>query len=79
MNSEELRRKNALQCNKEARARYNATYNKKKNLKVQAVRFKCVEVEEIDKFCVDYNFNKADVFRVAVLDYIRDYRKNHNK
>ena len=59
-------RKNQLECNKEARKRYN-----KENFKYQSVCFKIEELEEINAYCERYGIPKNTFFREACMTHIR--------
>lgn len=58
-------RKNQLECNKEARKRYN-----KENFKYQSVCFKIEELEEINAYCEKYGIPKNTFFREACMTHI---------
>lgn len=60
-----LKEKNALQCNKDARKRYND-----KNFKYQTVSFKISEIEEINAYCKENNIPKNTLLRKAAMEYI---------
>lgn len=59
------REKNQLECNKEARKRYD-----KKNFKYQTVSFKITELEDIEEYCKENNIPKNTLFRKAAMQYI---------
>ena len=59
------REKNQMECNKEARKKYN-----KKNFKYQTVSFKITELEDIEKYCEENNVPKNTLLRKAVMQYI---------
>lgn len=63
--SKTLKEKNALQCNKDARKRYND-----KNFKYQTVSFKISEIEEINAYCKENNIPKNTLLRKAAMEYI---------
>lgn len=58
-------RKNQLECNKEARKRYN-----KANFKYQSVCMKITELEDIEAYCKENKIAKNTLFRKAVMEYI---------
>ena len=58
-------RKNQLECNKEARKKYN-----KENFKYQTVSFKITEMEDIETYCKENNVAKNTLLRKAVMQYI---------
>lgn len=58
-------RKNQLECNKEARKKYN-----KENFKYQTVSFKITEMEDIETYCKENNVPKNTLLRKAVMQYI---------
>lgn len=60
-----LSEKNRMECNKEARKRYD-----KKNFKYQTVSFKIKELEEIDKYCKENNIPKNTLLRKSAMEYI---------
>ena len=57
--------KNQLECNKEARKKYN-----EKNFKYQTVCFKKEEIEDINAYCKDNGIPKNTLLRQAVMEYI---------
>lgn len=57
--------KNRMECNKEARKRYNA-----KNFKYQTVSFKITELEDIELYCKENNIPKNTLLRKAAMQYI---------
>lgn len=59
------REKNQMECNKEARKKYN-----KKNFKYQTVSFKITELEDIEAYCKENNVPKNTLLRKAVMQYI---------
>lgn len=58
-------KKNSLDCNKEARKRYN-----KANFKYQSVCMKITELEDIEVYCKENGIAKNTLFRKAVMEYI---------
>jgi hypothetical protein len=60
-----LKEKNQMQCNKEARKRYN-----KANFKYQTISLKNEEMEEINNYCKENGIPKNTLFRKAVMQYI---------
>lgn len=58
-------KKNQLECNKEARKKYN-----EKNFKYQTVCFKKEEIEDINAYCKDNGIAKNTLLRQAVMEYI---------
>ena len=60
-----IREKNQMECNKEARKRYD-----KKNFKYQTVSFKVTELEEIEAYCKENNIPKNTLLRQAAMQYI---------
>ncbi len=60
-----IREKNQMECNKEARKRYD-----KKNFKYQTVSFKVAELEEIEAYCKENNIPKNTLLRQAAMQYI---------
>lgn len=71
-----LKEKNAMECNRKARAKYLSSYNEKMGLKIQSTRFKIEEVEEIDAYCKKNDVVKSDLIREAVLTHIRKKENN---
>lgn len=67
-----LQEKNALECNKRARAKYNKTYNEKMGLKYMSIRIKEEDAREIEDYCERNSISKATLIRNVVLDYIRN-------
>ena len=74
--SKTLKEKNAMECNRRARAKYLSGYNEKMGLKIQSTRFKIEEVEEIDAYCKKNDVVKSDLIREAVLTHIRNKKNN---
>lgn len=60
-----LAEKNRMECNVEARKRYNA-----KNFKHQSVCFKISELEDIEAYCKENNIAKNTLLRKAAMKYI---------
>ena len=60
-----IREKNQMECNKEARKRYD-----KKNFKYQTVSFKVTELEEIEAYCKENNVAKNTLLRMAAMEAI---------
>ena len=60
-----LKERNQMECNKKARAKYDA-----KAFKYQHVKFKVSEIEAIDKYCTDNNIAKNTLIRKAIMEYI---------
>lgn len=58
-------KKNQLECNKEARKKYN-----EKNFKYQTVCFKKEEIEDINTYCKENNIAKNTLLRQAIMQYI---------
>lgn len=54
-----------MQCNREARKRYN-----EKNFKYQTVCFKNAELEAINTYCKENGIPKNTLFRKAIMEYI---------
>lgn len=57
--------RNAMECNKKARKRYN-----EKNFKYQTVCFKIEEIEEINAYCEKHGIAKNTFFREACMTAI---------
>lgn len=60
-----LAEKNRMECNREARKKYN-----QKNFKYQTVCFKISELEDIETYCKENNLPKNTLLRKAVMQYI---------
>ena len=58
-------RKNQLECNKEARKKYN-----KENFKYQSICFKIEEIEAINAYCERMDIPKNTFFREACMEYM---------
>lgn len=59
------REKNQMECNKRARAKYNA-----ENYKYQSVKLKISELNYIDEYCAIHNIPKNTLMRRAIMEYI---------
>lgn len=60
-----LKEKNQMECNKQARKKYN-----QKNYKYQSVVFKITELEDIETYCKENNIPKNTLLRTAIMQYI---------
>lgn len=60
-----LKERNQMECNKNARKKYD-----KKNYKNQIVCFKIAELEDVEAYCTENNIPKNTLFRQAVMQYI---------
>lgn len=60
-----LKERNQMECNKKARAKYDA-----KAFKYYSVKFKTSEMELIEKYCEENSIAKNTLFRKAIMEYI---------
>ena len=60
-----IKDRNQMECNKRARAKYDA-----KSFKYYSVKFKISEMEAIEKYCKEKGVAKNTLFRKAIMQYI---------
>ena len=60
-----LRERNQMECNKKARARYDAL-----NFTKKTVKLKNSEYEAIEAYCTQTGMPKNTLYRMAIMQYI---------
>lgn len=60
-----IQEKNQMECNKRARAKYDA-----ENFVRQTVKFKKSEMDAINSYCITNDIPKNTLLRMAIMEYI---------
>lgn len=63
-----IQEKNQMECNKRARAKYDA-----ENFVRQTVKFKKDEMDIINSFCATNDIPKNTLIRTAIMEYIEKH------